>query len=178
LLQILLLAESGIAALDSDPTAELSHFHIRLSSLAIVLLHDDILTLCVESDGSSLARSSVQQMKTISKDFFDELGLFAVTGYGNKDFHTAKETFLRACQLNHIRHVFSVAFTVLWVTVVAQWLRNCATNRKVAGSIAAGVSGFFIDIKSFPSHYGPRVDSASNRNEYQEYFLAVKVASA
>ena len=29
---------------------------------------------------------------------------------------------------------------------------------------------FFIDVKSFRSHYGPGVDSASNRNEYQEYF--------
>jgi len=28
------------------------------------------------------------------------------------------------------------------------------------------------------SHYGPGVDSASNRNEYQEYFLGVKAASA
>jgi autophagy-related protein 2 len=108
LLQTFVLAESGIAALDSDPTAELSRFHIRLSSLAIVLLHDDILTLVVESDGSSLARSSVQQMKGISKDFFDELGLFAVTGYGSKDFQVAKEAFLKACQLNHIRHVFSL----------------------------------------------------------------------
>jgi len=36
----------------------------------------------------------------------------------------------------------------------------------------------FIDIKSFRSHYGPGVDSASNRNEYQEYFLGVKVAGA
>ena len=27
---------------------------------------------------------------------------------------------------------------------------------------------------SFRSHYGPGVDSASNRNEYQEYFLGVK----
>ena len=26
----------------------------------------------------------------------------------------------------------------------------------------------------FRSHYGPGVDSASNRNEYQEYFLQVK----
>jgi hypothetical protein len=43
---------------------------------------------------------------------------------------------------------------------VAQWLRHCATNRKVAGS------DFFI------------VDSASNRNEYQEYFLGVKAAGA
>jgi len=58
----------------------------------------------------------------------------------------------------------------------AQWLRCCATNLKVACSIPAGVSGFFIDIKSFRSHYGPGVDSASNRNEYQECFLGVKAA--
>ena len=36
----------------------------------------------------------------------------------------------------------------------------------------------FIDIKSFRSHYGPGVDSASNRNEYQEYFLGLKAAGA
>jgi len=63
-------------------------------------------------------------------------------------------------------------------SAVAQWLRYCATNRKVAGSIPAGVSRIFIDIKFFRSHYGPGVDSASNRNEYQEYFLGVKAADA
>ena len=63
-------------------------------------------------------------------------------------------------------------------TSVAQWLRCCATNRKVAGSIPDGVSGYFIDIKSFRSHYGPGIDSASNRNEYQEYSLGVKAAGA
>ena len=57
-------------------------------------------------------------------------------------------------------------------------LRCCATNRQVAGSIPAGVSGFFIVIKSFRSHYGPGVDSVSNRNEYQEHFLEVKAAGA
>ena len=61
---------------------------------------------------------------------------------------------------------------------MAQWLRCCATNRKVAGSIPAGVSGFFFDITSFRSHYGPGDDSASNINEYQEYFLGVKAAGA
>ena len=59
-------------------------------------------------------------------------------------------------------------------TAVAQWLRCRATNRKVAGSIPAGIIGFFIDIKSFRSHNGPGVDSASNRNECQEYFLGGK----
>ena len=76
-----------------------------------------------------------------------------------------------------------VALEILTVYIVTgdrgiQWLRCCATNRKVAGSIAAGVSGFFIDIKVFRSHYGPGVDSASNRNEYGEYFLGVKAAGA
>jgi len=52
--------------------------------------------------------------------------------------------------------------------------RAVATNRKVAGSIPAGIIGFFIDIKSFGSHYGPGVNSASNRNEYQEHFLSKK----
>ena len=37
---------------------------------------------------------------------------------------------------------------------------------------------FFIDIISFRSHYDPGVDSASNRNEYQEHFLGVKAAGA
>ena len=37
---------------------------------------------------------------------------------------------------------------------------------------------FFIHIKSFRSHYGTGVDSASNRNEYLEHFLEVKAAGA
>ena len=36
--------------------------------------------------------------------------------------------------------------TVLQGTAVAQWLRYCATNRKVPGLIPDGVIGFFIDI--------------------------------
>jgi len=63
-------------------------------------------------------------------------------------------------------------------TAVAQWFRCCATNQKVVGSIPAAVSGFFIDIISFRSHYGPGVDSASKGNDYQEYFLVVKAAGA
>jgi len=33
---------------------------------------------------------------------------------------------------------------------------------------------FPIIFQSFRSHYGPGVDSASNRNEYQDYFLGTK----
>ena len=74
--------------------------------------------------------------------------------------------------------LFFFVTTISIGTAVAQWLRFSATNRKVAGSIPAGVSGFFIDIKSFRSHYGPGVDAVSSRNECQEYFLGVKAAGA
>jgi hypothetical protein len=45
---------------------------------------------------------------------------------------------------------------------------------KVAGSIPDEVTGFFNSSNSSSRHYGPRVDSASNRNEYQESSWSVK----
>ena len=56
---------------------------------------------------------------------------------------------------------------------MAQWLRCCATNRKVSCSIPDAVSGM-----SFRSDYDPGVDPASNRIEYQKDFLLVKAAGA
>jgi hypothetical protein len=35
-----------------------------------------------------------------------------------------------------------------------------------------------FSLTVFWSHYGPGVDSVSNKNEYQEYFLAVKAADS
>src|SRR5215470_560601 len=51
------------------------------------------------------------------------------------------------------------------------WLRHCATNRQVAGSIPDGVIEIFLLHN--PSGR-TMVDSSSNRNEYQEYFLGGK----
>jgi len=51
------------------------------------------------------------------------------------------------------------------------------STRKVAGSIPASVIGFFIDNPSDRT-MALGVDSASKRNEYQEYFLGVKAAGA
>jgi hypothetical protein len=53
--------------------------------------------------------------------------------------------------------------------MLVAWLRHCAASRKVAGSIPDEDIGFFFQVTlSFQSHYGPGIDSASNRNEYQE----------
>jgi hypothetical protein len=45
------------------------------------------------------------------------------------------------------------------------WLRHYVTSRKVVGSIPDEVIGL---LNSFQPHYGPGVDSASNKNAYQE----------
>lgn len=88
--------------LDLDPTAEITHFQIRLASFAVVLLHEDLLTVSTGT-GDVLVPSSVAQMRHTAELFFDSLGPFGITGYGNKDFENARSAFEKACQLNHIR---------------------------------------------------------------------------
>ena len=58
-------------------------------------------------------------------------------------------------------------FVVVYINVL-----HCATSWKVAGSIP-GVNWNF-SLTSFRPHCGPGIDSASSRNEYQEYFLVGK----
>ena len=77
-------------------------------------------------------------------------------------------------QSTHIVLPYSTTNLLKYVALfaVAQRLRCCVTNRKVAVSIPAGVSGFFIDIKYFRSHYGPGFDSVPG------IFAGVKAAGA
>ena len=100
--------------------------------------------------------------------------------YNNSVYRSCSHVSMRVCVCvwvgGCLRHFLRYLF--IMGTAVALWLRCCATNRKVAGLIPAAVSGFFIDIKSFRSHYGPGVDLAFNRNEYWEYLLGVKAAGA
>ena len=57
-------------------------------------------------------------------------------------------------------------YIYIWGTLWRNWLRHCATSRKVAGSIPDGT-----DI-ILPWPWGRL------RNEYQEYFPGVKAADA
>jgi hypothetical protein len=63
-------------------------------------------------------------------------------------------------------------------TVVAQWLRCSAQIGRLLVRSQMVSFEFFIHVKPFRSHYGRGVESASNRNEYQEHFLGVKAAGA
>lgn len=90
-------------SVDNSPSAETSHFHVRVSSIAVILLHEDILTTCVE--GGGLTCSSIRQMKNSADEFFKQLGMFRAGGYGNKDFDKASKVLLDACHLSHIRYL-------------------------------------------------------------------------
>jgi hypothetical protein len=59
------------------------------------------------------------------------------------------------------------------------WLRHCTTSRKVASSIPNGVIRIFhLRNPSGRTMALGSTERASNRNEYQEYFLGVKAAGA
>lgn len=88
--------------IETDPTAEISHFQIRLASLATILLHEDLLVKLADSD-HILAPPSVHQMQQTVDHFFSNLGQVVITAYGNKDFENSKATFEKACRLNHLR---------------------------------------------------------------------------
>ena len=45
--------------------------------------------------------------------------------------------------VNGGKNCFNQSLNIVRGTAVAQWLRCCATNRKVVGSIPAGVTGIF-----------------------------------
>ena len=74
-----------------------------------------------------------------------------------------------------IHSLYSVLVYSYTFTKWCSWLRRCATNRKVAGSIPDDAVGIFRGIN--PAS-GPGVGSGSNRNEYQGYLLGVKTAGA
>jgi hypothetical protein len=66
-----------------------------------------------------------------------------------------------------------IAYTIIGEDIISSKLRSSlrhyTTSRKVAGSIPSEETEFF----NWPNHssckYGPVIDSASNRNEYQEF---------
>lgn len=88
--------------LESDPTAEISHLQIRISSLAIVLVHEDLLFRATDGD-HILSLASVQQMQQSANDFFTKLGNYVPNAFGNKDFELGESVFNEACNLNHLR---------------------------------------------------------------------------
>ena len=98
---------------------------------------------------------------------------------------TSVHTLLQCINYTHWRWPFKCWNTLhLRIVLIKWWFndtwmhlsigRHCATSRKVAGSIPDDVIGIFYWHKPSGRTVGPGVDTASNRNEYQEFFLGGK----
>jgi len=69
-----------------------------------------------------------------SSDFYNSVLRFACVSYFSQ-CNISRLKFATVC--------VSTGYRKLEGNAVAQWLRYCATNRKVAGSIPAGATGIF-----------------------------------
>jgi len=61
---------------------------------------------------------------------------------------------------------------------VAQFVEALRYKLEGRGLLSRWCHWNFSLAQSFRPYYGPGVDSASNRNEYQEYFLGIKATGA
>ncbi|GBP70052.1 Autophagy-related protein 2 homolog A [Eumeta japonica] len=91
-----------VPQIDGDPTAEVSHINIKIASCSCILLHKDIL-LPVPLGSEYISFSSIKKMQDASNEFFERLGLFAISGHGSKDFEIANNFFDNATSRSHLR---------------------------------------------------------------------------
>jgi hypothetical protein len=76
-------------------------------------------------------------------------------------------------QYNNLLYLEIIFLQCLWHLFIflAYWSRHCVTSWKVAGSTPGQVTGVCQFTLSFQLHYGPGLDSSSNRNGFQKIFL-------
>jgi len=76
------------------------------------------------------------------------------------------------------RSINTAILKILWGHTVTQLVEGLRYKPGGRGFDCRWCHWNFSLTKYFWPHYGPGVDQASNRNEYQEYFLGVKAAGA
>ncbi|XP_022099406.1 autophagy-related protein 2 homolog B-like isoform X2 [Acanthaster planci] len=104
-------SKKGLREQLDDPTAELTRYKLRFSSLSLTVLHNDPARTPLNNtspaggsrtaQGADRGRASGQDaLQERSEDFFRVLGK---QGYGKKDQGEWKERFARACPYDHLR---------------------------------------------------------------------------
>ncbi|XP_029191275.2 LOW QUALITY PROTEIN: autophagy-related protein 2 homolog A-like [Acropora millepora] len=90
---------AGIAALD-DPCPDVTKVAIKLTSLAVTLLHIDPVLSPTSGVKGSPQDDSVHPLTCLADKFFSNLGTY---GFGGKDFDDMTEKFVAACSKDHLR---------------------------------------------------------------------------
>jgi len=147
------------------------HYYMYRVSL-FVMSWSTVATLCRKP---AFARTSVEKSLTNQCEIFSWVlsnstcicstcSQHRMLSEGSKEFSLART--IRAATFTIVRsYTVASGSAVGWGTAL-QTGRSLVRFQKVSST------------QSFWPHYGLGVDSTSNRNEYQEYFLGVKVAGA
>ncbi|KAK7082787.1 Autophagy protein [Halocaridina rubra] len=85
-----------------DPSAVVTHFRVQVSSVAAVVLHEDILTPSIEN-ANMVSKASVVDMQAKSEDFFSVVGVHGLSGYSYSVFQEARKKFSDACPITHLQ---------------------------------------------------------------------------
>lgn len=90
--------------IDPDADADISKFNVRVSAIAIVLLHEDLLVESshVSSNESPLSEASVQKLQSKSEQFFHSIGNLGL-GLGANDILNAGLIMDSGCDSSHLR---------------------------------------------------------------------------
>lgn len=89
---------AGIAALD-DPCPDVTKISIKLTSLAVTVLHIDPV-LSPSSEVKDFHSHDSHPLSLMADKFFSSLGTY---GFGGKDFDGMAEKFASACCADHLR---------------------------------------------------------------------------
>jgi hypothetical protein len=92
-------------------------------------------------------------------------------------FATVKMYFTELCRY-YVSLLYHSTYCHLWGHAVAQLVEELRYKPEGRGIDSRLCHWNFSFTLSFRPHHGPGVDSASNINDYQEYFLGVNAAGA
>ncbi len=86
---------------EPDFNGDFSSFQLRLNSLAVILLHEDVLH---SMDDSSLPDDfSVDKLQNLSRQFFAQFMSFSTSHHGRNDFKHGRKILQNAIERNHFR---------------------------------------------------------------------------
>jgi hypothetical protein len=127
-----------------------------------------------------IARHSYGILKVASYRTFQNFSQWTLSAVVADITQEHFQTFLRLQVLRRRHNLQFVIYYYVSITVggrggaVVEALRFKSEGRGIDSRWCL----WNFSLTSFRPHYGPGVHSASNRNEYQEYFLGVKAAGA
>lgn len=97
---------STVQAMLQDQLSDLTHFSGSLSSLCIIILHDDSVLNSMNRNTSDIVKpnsNSPVSLKDRAETFFNDLLTLQMSGLDFKNFASVRGPLSEICDTNHLR---------------------------------------------------------------------------